>query len=69
MGGMFSKPKMPKAPPPPKPVRMPDINDPATLAAAERTKEANIRRMGRQQTILTQQNRETTGSSGQRLGA
>lgn len=69
MGGMFSKPKMPKAPPPPKPVRMPVETDPAVQAAVERTRNAALMRQGRLSTILTDTNRATTGSSGQRLGA
>lgn len=68
MGGMFSKPKMPKAPPPPKPVRMPVETDPAVLAAADRTRNAAMQRQGRMSTILTDQTR-ATGSSGQKLGA
>lgn len=69
MGGMFSKPKMPKAPPAPKPVRMPVETDPAVLQAAERTRAATMQRAGRLSTILTDTNRATTGSSGQKLGA
>jgi hypothetical protein len=69
MGGMFSKPKTPKAPPPPKPVRMPVETDPAVQAAAERTRAASMMRQGRLSTILTDQTRGTSGSSGQKLGA
>lgn len=69
MGGMFSKPKMPKAPPAPKPIRMPTETDPAVLAAAERTRAAALQRQGRLSTILTDANRATTGMSGAKLGA
>lgn len=68
MGGMFSKPKMPKAPPPPKPVRMAVETDPAVLQAAERRRQADMQRQGRMSTILTD-NLRATGSSGQKLGA
>lgn len=69
MGGLFSKPKTPEAPPPPKPVRMPVETDPAIAQAAQRTRQAAMMRQGRLSTILTDQTRQTTGSSGQKLGA
>ena len=67
MGSLFS-PKVPK-PEAPKPVRMPTETDPDVLAAAQRTRDNAMRRMGRQSTILTDMTKATTGSSGQKLGA
>jgi hypothetical protein len=68
MGGLFSKPKTPESPPPPKPVRMPVETDPAIQQAAQRTRQAAMQRQGRLSTILTDSTR-ATGSSGQKLGA
>ena len=56
-------------PEPPKPVRMPNYTDPAIEAAAQRTRAAGLARQGRLSTILTDQTKYTTGSSGQYLGA
>ena len=78
MGGLFSKPTIsmpdsapaaPKPPPAPRVTRMPTETDPSILAAAQRTRRAAMSRSGRLSTILTDQTRETVGSSGQRLGA
>ncbi len=68
MGGLFS-PDKPKQPPAPKPVRMPVESDPSVRAAAERTRQAAMMRQGRLSTIMTDQTKATTGSSGQKLGA
>jgi hypothetical protein len=67
MGSLFS-PKIAK-PEAPKPVRMPTETDPNILAAAQRTREGAMRRMGRQSTIMTDMTKATTGSSGAKLGA
>jgi hypothetical protein len=67
MTSLFS-PKIPK-PETPKPVRMPTETDPNVLAAAQRTREGAMRRMGRQSTIMTDMTKATTGSSGTKLGA
>lgn len=67
MGAMFGK--TPKAPAPPKPIRMPQQEDPEMLAAAQRTRQAMLERKGRLSTILTDQTQATTGSSGVKLGA
>ena len=66
MGGLF---KTPKAPEPPKPVRMPTPQDPEIEAAAKRTRAKALERRGRLSTILTDQTGNTVGSSGQKLGA
>lgn len=71
MTSMF-KPDTPKAPPTPKPVRMPFETDPEVQAASQRTRENAMRRRGRLSTILTDKLSATTsgsGSSGQKLGA
>jgi hypothetical protein len=68
MGGLFKQPKVQK-PEAPKPVRMPVQTDPAVEQAAQRTRAAALMRQGRLSTILTDQTRATTGSSGQKLGA
>jgi hypothetical protein len=65
MASLFSSPKLP---PPPKPVRMPNETDPEVQAAGMRARENALRRSGRLSTIMTDQTRETTGSSGQKLG-
>lgn len=57
-------PELPK----PTPVRMPTADDPDLLAAATRRREAMMRRSGRMSTILSDNLREVTGSSGQKLG-
>lgn len=67
MASIFS-PKIPK-PEAPKPTRMPTETDPSVLAAAQRTRSAALMRKGRLSTILTDQTKATTGSSGQKLGA
>jgi len=58
-----------KAPPAPKPVRMPTATDPSVEAASKRTRENALKRKGRLSTILTDQTSDTVGSSGQKLGA
>jgi hypothetical protein len=60
---------MPKPPEPPRVVRMPTETDPSIVAAQQRTRAAAMRRAGRMSTILTDNTRETVGSSGQSLGA
>jgi hypothetical protein len=55
--------------PEPKPVRMPTMADPSLLEAAQRRREEILRRKGRMSTILSDNLRESTGSSGQKLGA
>lgn len=67
MSSLFS----PKAPAveTPKPVRMPNQTDPAAMAAAQRTRQAAMLRQGRLSTIMTDQTKATSGSSGQKLGA
>ena len=59
----------PAALPSPRVTRMPSESDPSVLAAAQRTRRAALRRHGRMSTIMTDQTRETVGSSGQSLGA
>lgn len=66
MGGLF---KSPKAPKPPKAVRMPTPQDPEIEAAAQRTRAEALKRKGRLSTILTDQTSATVGSSGQKLGS
>jgi hypothetical protein len=66
MASLFAKPKLP---PQPRPVRMPTAMDPEITAASQRAREGALRRTGRLSTIMTDQTRETTGSSGQTLGA
>ena len=61
--------KAPKAPEPPKPVRMPNATDPDVEAASRRTRESALKRKGRLSTILTDQTSSVVGSSGQKLGA
>lgn len=68
MSGLFSKPKTPEMPPPPKPVRMPTLNDPNAEKAAQRFRQDAFRRKGRQSTIMTDMLRDAAGSSGQTLG-
>jgi hypothetical protein len=70
MGGMFSKPKVPEvqAPPEPKVVRMPTVDDPNAEKAASRFRKAAMSRKGRRSSILTDNLREATGSSGSSLG-
>lgn len=68
MGALFGGPKI-KQPEAPKPVRMPTQDDPDVLAAAQRTRAAALSRTGRLSTILTDQTKATTGSSGAKLGA
>ena len=66
MSGLFGKSQMP---PTPKTVRMPTATDPDILAAAQRTRAAALQRKGRLSTILTDQTKSITGSSGLKLGA
>jgi hypothetical protein len=58
-------------PPPsvPRTLRMPTQDDPDVLAAQQRVRQAALMRTGRLSTILTDQTKSTTGSSGQKLGA
>jgi hypothetical protein len=53
----------------PRTVRLPVQNDPAQIAAAARTPQAIAARSGGPSTILTDQVKQLTGSSGQKLGA
>lgn len=53
----------------PRTVRLPTQNDPATIAAATRSPQALAARSGGPSTILTDQVKQLTGSSGQKLGA
>jgi hypothetical protein len=68
-GLMGGKPKTPAPPPPPKPVRQPTPADPELQRAGARAQSDAMRRSGRLSTILTDQAKEVTGSSGQKLGA
>lgn len=70
MGSLFSKPKVPevKPPPDPKPVRMPTVDDPNAEKAASRFRSAALRRKGRRASILSDNLKEVTGSSGASLG-
>ena len=63
------KPKLPaqSAMPEPRVVRMPTEQDPSVLAAAQRTREAMMKRRGRLSTIMT--DNSDIGSSGSKLGA
>lgn len=54
MGGLF------KSPPQPKPVRMPDPEDPEVDAAEDRTRRLAMARSGRASTVLS----NPTGGSG-----
>lgn len=71
MSGMFSKPNvMPVVPPPaPRPIRMPNENDPTMIEAAKRTREAAMKRTGRMSTMLTDATQESVGAASQKLGA
>ena len=72
MGGLFGggpKPPQPQPLPKPRVVRQPTETDPDVEAAARRTRQTALRRRGRASTILTDQNRATVGSGGQKLGA
>lgn len=62
-------PDSPMVTAPPRVVRMPTETDPDILAAQQRTRQAAMRRTGRQSTILTDNTRDTVGSSGRALGA
>ncbi len=53
----------------PRTVRLPVQNDPAQIAAGLRTPQAIAARSGGPSTILTDQVKQLTGSSGQKLGA
>lgn len=62
-GGKTPQPQTPRV------VRLPTQDDPSVLAAAQRTRRNALNRTGRRSTILTDQTKSTTGSSGQKLGA
>ena len=66
MSTLFSKPKMPAMQ---KAERMPTMQDPDVLAAAQRTRASALNRKGRLSTIMTDMTKATTGSSGTKLGA
>lgn len=69
MGGLFSKPSVPKIEAPKVKVeRMPVAEDPNADQAAKRFREAAAQRQGRRSTIMTDALKDMTGSSGQRLG-
>lgn len=77
MTNMF-KPKMPAMPagagqpleiPKPRPIRMPFEGDESLVEASRRTRASALKRRGRSSTIMTDGIKETTGSSGQSLGA
>ncbi len=67
MGSLFSKPDIPKPPPLPPPVRMPDPQDPAALEAKRRKQQEIAMRGGRVSTMLT--DTIAGGSGGGKLGA
>ncbi len=69
MASLFSGTPKAQKPQTPRTVRMPNQDDPEVLAAAQRTRQAALGRSGRMSTILTDQTKSTTGSSGQKLGA
>jgi hypothetical protein len=77
MGSLFKAPKPSVAaagasaiePPKPRVIRQPTETDPSILAAAQRTRRSALSRRGRLSTILTDNTRDTIGSSGQALGA
>jgi hypothetical protein len=48
--------------------RMPTPTDPDILAAGRRSRQAALRRRGRQSTILTDRARDIVGTSSQKLG-
>ena len=69
MGGLFSKPSVPKIETPKVKVeRMPVAEDPNADQAAARFRQAAADRRGRRSTIMTDALKDMTGSSGQRLG-
>jgi hypothetical protein len=61
MGTLFSGPKIPPPPPLPPPPRLPTDNSKEIKARARR---AYAERTGRQSTILTEANKETTQTLG-----
>jgi len=65
------KPRLPspQAMPEPRVVRMPTETDPSVLAAAQRTRDAAMKRRGRMSTIMTDNAQDMVGSSGMKLGA
>lgn len=88
MGGMFSQPKpsgggattivQNPAAPAVKPVRMPTMDDPTVVAAADRARSAALKRKGRLSTIMSDRTKSVgnpapvaagNGSSGRSLGA
>jgi len=64
MGAIFDPPSPPKIPPPPAPVPMPDINDPAVIAARQRAINMAAARSGRASTLLS----GADNVGGERLG-
>lgn len=64
MGKLFGGGSKPAAPPPAPVVRMPVETDPSVLAAGERARAEARRRSGRLSTILSDNLRGLTGSSG-----
>lgn len=69
MAGLFGGSKV-QAPPTPKPVRMPTLQDPNAAKAKAQRLELIRRRRGRQSTIMTSDpSGDMVGSSGQSLGA
>ena len=72
MSALFSTPKFPDPPSAPKPVRMPNEDDPSIAQAAQRTRRAAMGRSGRMSTILSDNlggGGSAIGSSGKYLGA
>lgn len=61
--------KQPQVPEAPKPTRMPTESDPDVIAAGQRAREMALKRTGRLSTIMTDQTKSVTGSSGIKLGA
>jgi hypothetical protein len=61
MAGIFSKPKMPQLP---KPVRMPDPEDPSIREQRRRRQEQMASRGGRDSTILSDGLMQTAGKMG-----
>lgn len=58
MGSIFGRPKVPE----PKPVRMPDANDPAIGAAQDRKRREIAARSGRASTMLSNRQSGTPGT-------
>jgi hypothetical protein len=53
MGAIFDPPSPPKIPPPPAPVPIPDMLDPAVIAARQRAVNMAAARSGRASTMLS----------------